>query len=253
MYSNVYCVLAECVSSWYNRTGWLGVKHQVTYHLHIIPDLSLFHNQSALNYNLFGVTETRVDIKISDRDINIPVYRIQWKDSTAIGQTGIAVNIHDFIADITRNRHDLESDSVECIWLELKSNTNAPSLLYAFCIKKPFSLLWMVHWLCTADRQSPCCKTSCRHSFITILWYWFAEATLLLGLYYYTAVPNPTDRIINQNYTDNCHTDWPYYTNNSDAFTEVSVSHLSISDHCSISCTKSLQLPKCKLKTHSIT
>ena len=76
-----------------------------------------------------------MDIRISDQDINIPIYRIQRKDSTAIGQTGIAVCIHDFIADITRNRHDLESDSVECIWLELKSNTNAPSLLYAFCIK----------------------------------------------------------------------------------------------------------------------
>ena len=56
-----------------------------------MPDLSLFHNQSVLNYNLFGVTETRVDIKISDQDVNIPVDRIQRKDSTAIGQTGIAV------------------------------------------------------------------------------------------------------------------------------------------------------------------
>ena len=100
-----------------------------------MPDLSVFHNQSALNYNLFGVTETRVDIKISDRDINIPVYRIQRKDSTAIGQTGIAVYIHDFIADITHRRHDLESDCVECIWLELKPNTNASSLLNAFCIE----------------------------------------------------------------------------------------------------------------------
>ena len=100
-----------------------------------MPDLSVFHNQSALNYNLFGVTETRVDIKISDRYINIPVYRIQRKDSTAIGQTGIAVYIHDFIADITHRLHDLESDCVECIWLELKPNTNAPSLLYVFCMK----------------------------------------------------------------------------------------------------------------------
>ena len=131
MYSNVYCVLTECVSSWYNRTGWLGIKHQVTYRLHIIPDLSLLHNQSALNYNLFGVTETLVDIRISDQDINIPIYSIQRKDSAAIGQTGIAVCIHDFIADITRNRHDLESDSVECIWLELKIEYKRPHL---FCM-----------------------------------------------------------------------------------------------------------------------
>ena len=100
-----------------------------------MPDLGLFHNQSALNYNLFSVTETRADIKISDQDINIPVYRIQRKDSNATGQTGIAVNIHDSIADITHRCHDLENDCVECIWVELKPNANTPSLLYAFCIE----------------------------------------------------------------------------------------------------------------------
>ena len=42
------------------------------------------------------------------------------------------------------------------------------------------------------------------------------------------------------------------YTNNPDAFTDVSVSDLSISDHCPISCTKSVKLSKCKLKTHSL-
>ena len=42
------------------------------------------------------------------------------------------------------------------------------------------------------------------------------------------------------------------YTNNPDAFTDVSVSDLSISDHCPISCTKFVKLSKCKLKTHSL-
>ena len=42
------------------------------------------------------------------------------------------------------------------------------------------------------------------------------------------------------------------YTNIPDAFTDVSISGLSISDHCPISCTKSVKLSKCKLKTHSL-
>ena len=41
------------------------------------------------------------------------------------------------------------------------------------------------------------------------------------------------------------------YTNNPDALTEVDVLNWSISDHCPISCSRSIKLPKCKHKTHS--
>ena len=128
----------------------LRVGHQNVYHLHnkvldlsvffffflffFFSFLSVFLNQSAPSYNLFGVTESRLDFRISDQDVNIPDYRIQRKDSTAVGQTGIAVYIHDSIADITHRRHDLESDFVECIWLELKLNANAPSLFVCFFV-----------------------------------------------------------------------------------------------------------------------
>ena len=60
--------------------------------------------------------------------------------SIAIGQTGIAVYIHNSIADITHRRQDLESDLVECIWLELKPSTNAPNT-FVFFIQKPFCFL----------------------------------------------------------------------------------------------------------------
>ena len=35
-----------------------------------------------------------------------------------------------------------------------------------FFVWKLFSLLWVVQWLCTDDRQCPCCKTWCRHFFL---------------------------------------------------------------------------------------
>ena len=41
------------------------------------------------------------------------------------------------------------------------------------------------------------------------------------------------------------------YTNNPDVITEVSVPDLSISDHCPISCSRSIKLPKCEPQTHS--
>ena len=80
------------------------------------------------------ITESQLDSRISDQDINIPDYCISRKDSIVIGQTGIAVYRHNSIADITHRREDLGSDLVECIWLELKPSTNAPVIFLFFYI-----------------------------------------------------------------------------------------------------------------------
>ena len=85
----------------------------------------------------FLASQSRLDSRISDRDINVPDYCISRKDSTVIGQTGIAVYIHGSIADITHRRQDLKSDLVECIWLELKPSTNAPNIFVLKKIQKP--------------------------------------------------------------------------------------------------------------------
>ena len=68
----------------------LRVGHQNVYHLYNkVPDLCVFLSQSTPNYNIFGITESRLDSRISDQDINLPNYCISRKDSIAIGQTGI--------------------------------------------------------------------------------------------------------------------------------------------------------------------
>ena len=101
----------------------LRVGYQNVYHLYNkVPDLCVFLSQSKPNFNIFGITESRLDSRISDQDN----YCISRKDSK---QTGIAVYIHNSIADITHRRQDLESDLVECIWLELKPSTNAPNII----------------------------------------------------------------------------------------------------------------------------
>ena len=112
------------------------------YHLYKkVPDLCAFLSQSTPNYNMFGITESRLESRISDHDISIPNYCISRKDSLVIGQTGIAVYIHNSIADITHRRQDLESDLVGCIWLELKPSTSAPNILCVYFIQKPFCFL----------------------------------------------------------------------------------------------------------------
>ena len=214
--------------------------------------MSVFLNQSAPSYNLFGVMEARFDFRISDQDVNIPDYRIQRKDSTAVGQTGIAVYIHDSIADITHRRHDLESDCVQCIWLELKPNANAPSLFVCFLYRNPSVCYeWFDDFVQMIDNL----RAAKSHADILLLGdfnidllkphsSWDSTITLL-GLT--QLIVSPT-RITPTSATLIDH----IYTNNPDAFTDVSVSDLSISDHCPISCTKFVKLSKCKLKTHSL-
>ena len=107
----------------------LRVGHQNVYHLYNkVPDLCVFLSQSTPNYKKNRVTESRLDSRISDQDINIPNDCISRKDSVVILQTGIAAYIRNSIADIINRRQDLESDLVEFIWLELKPSTNAPNI-----------------------------------------------------------------------------------------------------------------------------
>ena len=116
---------------------------------------------------------------MSDQDINIPNYCISRKDSTVIGQTGIAVYIHNSIADITHRCHDF----VECIWLELKPSTSAPNMFVCILYRNPSaSYEWLdkfVQMIDNIDTVKP-------HADILVLGDFNIDATLFLGLYYYT-------------------------------------------------------------------
>ena len=68
----------------------LRVGHQNVYHLYNkVPDLCVSLSRSTPSYNIFGIKESRLDSRISDRNINIPKYCIGRKDLTIIGQTGM--------------------------------------------------------------------------------------------------------------------------------------------------------------------
>ena len=60
------------------------------------------------------------------------------RDSTQTLHTGIALYIHQSIAMFTRRRTDLESDRVECVWVEI-NDIKSPSLLVGFVSKNSAS------------------------------------------------------------------------------------------------------------------
>jgi len=222
----------------------LRVGYQNVYHLYNkVPDLCIFLSQSTPNYNIFAITVT-TRLLISDQDINIPNYCISRKDSIAIGQTGMAVYTQ------ASGPWNFESDLVKRIWLELKPSTYAPNIYFLY--RNPSaSYEWIDNFVQMIDNV----HTVKPSAYILVLGdfnidllkshsSWDSTITLL-GLT--QPVKSPT-RITQTSATLIDHN---IYTNNPDLITEVSVPDLSISDHCPISCSRAIKLPKCEPKTHS--
>ena len=97
----------------------------------------IFCSQSSSEYHLFGITESRIVFRIIDHSISIPDYHIIRRDPQLPGQIGIDVYVHQSVQAITHRRKDLESDKIECIWLELKPHAFGPSLLMCYLYRNP--------------------------------------------------------------------------------------------------------------------
>ena len=91
----------------------------------LVEFLSRFENDQI---HIFGVSETHLS-KVSnlDGEIEIPGYKLQRKDRLTGEGGGVAVFIKDTLC--WHRRHDLETDDIECIWIELSINKFRPILL----------------------------------------------------------------------------------------------------------------------------
>ena len=171
------------------------------------------------------------------------------KDSIAIGTDWYwQYTYTTLLLDITHRRQDLESDLVECIWLELKPSTNASNIflkyICLFLYRNPSA---SYEWFDNFVQMIDTIHTVKPHADILVLGYFnidlltphssWESAITLLGLT--QLVKSPT-RITQTSATLIDH----MYTNNPDVITEVSVPDLSISDHCPIFCSRSIKLPK---------
>ena len=117
----------------------LRIGHLNVYHLfNKAPDVSLLLNQSSQLTHLFGISETRLDSRIDNNSIRIPDYCVMRRDSSQTLHTGIALYVHQSIAMNTRRRTDLESEGMECVWVEI-NDLKSPSLLVGYIYRNPAS------------------------------------------------------------------------------------------------------------------
>ena len=128
------------------------IGHLNVYHLaNKVTDINVFLNTPS-HFHVFGITETRLGSHISDDIVAVPNYSIIRKDQSKQRETGVAAYIHDSIQHLIRRRVDLETDKVECIWIELKHKKTTP-LLICMLYRNPASTFeWYDNFLCMIDR-----------------------------------------------------------------------------------------------------
>ena len=115
----------------------LRIGHLNVYHLYNkVPDVSLLLDQSSQLTRLFGISDTRLGSGIDSNSIRIPTYCVTRRDSTQTLHTDIALYIHQSNAMFTRHRTDLESDRVECDWVEI-NDIKSPGLMVGYVYRNP--------------------------------------------------------------------------------------------------------------------
>ena len=68
---------------------------------------NFLQSQSSSEYQLFGITESPLDFRITDHSVNIPNYYVR-REPQLPRQTGTAVYMHQSVQAITHRRRDTE-------------------------------------------------------------------------------------------------------------------------------------------------
>jgi exonuclease III len=222
--------------------------HVNVYHLgNKLHDIhSLLHQHGLL---ILGVTETKLSpLKQNSDLLAIPQYKFIRRDASFPGHTGIGTYIHESLIHITKRRHDLESDSVESLWFEIRPFDSTPVLLGIVYRNPASSNDWFDNYLQMMDSvNSYNLNTVILGDFnIDLLSpqsHW-DTITNMLGL---TQLIQETTRVAESTSTLLDH----IYTNNTNVILKAFTSNVCMSDHKPIICKLAQKLPKTRPKGHT--
>ena len=212
------------------RIGHLNVYHS----FNKVGDVSLLMNQSSQLTHLFGISETHLDSRIDNDSIRIPEYLVIWRESSQTLHAGIALYVHESIAMNTRRRTDLESEGVECVWVEI-NDLKSPSLLVGYIYRNPASpTTWFDDFVLMIDKANDHKSSILLNGNFNIdlckpqpTW------DITTSLFGFQQLVRSATRITNYTATLTDHV----YTNNQAMVSEVLVSTAGISDHSPVFCT----------------
>ena len=132
------------------------IGHLNVYHLfNKCTEVSLLMQKLA-PVHLFGISESRLDGRITDNLISIIDYTVLRRDSGYPLHTGLALYVHKSIENSVRRRLDLETEAIECIWVEIKDSKTKP-LLVGYVYRNPASSQgWPDDFISMMDKVTEC-------------------------------------------------------------------------------------------------
>jgi len=92
---------------------------------------------AARGIGVFGIAETWLKPDITDGELTIPHFRLYRKDRRRQTGGGVAIYCHESLT--VRRRRDLESNSLEILWLEVHANSD--HILIGCCYRPPNMLV----------------------------------------------------------------------------------------------------------------
>ena len=191
--------------------------------------------------DLFGISESRLDGRITDNLISINDYTVLRRDSGYPLHTGLALYVHKSIENSVKRRLDLETEAIECIWVEIK-DSKTKSLLVGYVYRNPASSQrWPHDFISMMDKVTECNANILLLGDFNIDLFkqppaW-NNATALFGL---EQLVEEATRVTKFSATLIDH----IYTNNKQQVFKVKVVESGISDHSAIFCHWSIKLPK---------
>ena len=233
-----------------HKANGLRIGHANVYHVHnkVHDVCMLLKNPECVH--ILGLAETRLATHIRDEALAIPSYTFLRKDGTRFGQTGMGIYVHDSVLASVKRRDDLESENVECMWLEYRHSSTSPMILIGFVYRNPASgYSWYDDFVHMMDGiQKLKTNVILLGDFnIDILKQTPVSWELTLSLFnLHQMVSRPT-RITPSSSTLLDH----IYTNNAQMVSDVTVVDSGISDHCPIMCTWLSKTPKQRKNSHT--
>ena len=229
--------------------GSITINYLNVYHLfNKIESVIVELTKPSSFIHILGLSETRLHERMGDNSISVPDYTLIRRDKQQLNHTGLAVYIHNSISPYTKRRLDLENNKIECIWLDIKTNT-ATSVLVCIIYRNPIETSqWLDNFETMIDSIPDKDYEIIIEGDFNIdlnksqpVW---NNMTTSLGLYQlikdFTRVTETSEKIIDH-----------IYTTNKDKTYDAKVIKSGISDHFMISCNYIHKLPKASNKGHT--
>ena len=212
-----------------------------------VADLSVLLSQPS-PFHIFGITESRLNDTISDASITVPNFSVLRRDPQYPRQTGIAVYIHNSVAQYTHRRTDLESESVESLWVEVRTGKSA-SLLVGCIYRNPEATFeWYDDFVTMMDKASISASEILLLGDFNINLFvsqpsWESTFTML-GL---EQLITSATRVTKSSSTLIDH----IYTSNTSRVLSSCVLQVSLSDHYAVCCSWTLKIDKHSKNQHT--